>query len=360
MTRKDRNPEINPSIAALQYGVFEPFGPDQNEDIISFLASDLRRPFYQYADDGRDSWREMVSFLPDGELLVIGSGSGFSERMIYDERGNNVTIQGIDIKQNAVWAARRITRSNPRYQDARIKFSKGSVLDLSRFGKFDGVLMANVIYHVEDADGPERAIDQIARAMRPNAISVVSSRDNDNLTNLYQLSNHVSKKSKGKPIPPVYSHCDTARTLELVKVHPELEVLYVVRQDTKIYLPQSPEVLAKTGRLEQDSHLLDIREAATVIALGVQSFYPIMAHLEKNPRRDAPRVSARMLGNLSGIGSEIVGSLEDKDSPLPGIKNGRFEDEIHQAFVVFRKLTKAEIEARAIGPLAVITSTRGL
>lgn len=128
------------------------------------------RPHYRYQ---RLKYDQLIAFLPNqrfGNALDLGCGLGVLSQML---AGRAEHVLGMDISATAIRHARQRGAAL-----TNLKFEQGNILRLPRSlaGKFDLVVVADVLYYLSPLDMPTltSAVHQIADMLSPGGICLVA------------------------------------------------------------------------------------------------------------------------------------------------------------------------------------------
>lgn len=110
--------------------------------------------------------KRFVDYIREKEsILDVGCGDG---RAFEAFRGKHVAYAGVDLSEKAIAEARR------RWKDEAV-FETGDVLKLPiPDGRYDAVLALGVLHHVPSAPLRLRAVNELARALRPGGYLMIA------------------------------------------------------------------------------------------------------------------------------------------------------------------------------------------
>jgi len=147
----------------------------KNPAMLHIKDKDRYKAFYEFsAEENRNvvlnSYkRNNLKFIvPKGDIIDVGCHVGYNV-IYYAERGFNVT--GVDISENAIrYATERVEKLSTEVQD-RITLINSDISDLGDVGKYDTVILMEVLEHVID---PEEAFGRTVPLMKKDATLYVS------------------------------------------------------------------------------------------------------------------------------------------------------------------------------------------
>ena len=144
--------------------------------------------------------REAGAALAGATVLDVGCGTGFFTQL-YLERGARVT--GVDITSASV------ERLATRFPEAR--FVQADVGESAPEGRFDVVNAFDVLYHITDDGRWERAVQNLARAVAPGGLLLI--------TDLFARRGGLAEHNVVRPLER-YRSLIEAEGLSVVALHP--------------------------------------------------------------------------------------------------------------------------------------------
>ncbi|MEX2007042.1 MAG: class I SAM-dependent methyltransferase [Candidatus Saccharimonadales bacterium] len=304
--------EITPDIdAALQY--------------LSALNADRRRELYKFAYPSRNIWKEIVAELKlRGDLqgtesiLDIGTGTGvfIEELLASNHRG---AIIGADLY---------IHQFQPAHQKLKERAERGELSRGVGFIRTDAQNMIEIpdnhydvasslflIYHLSY---PAQHILEISRVVKPGGLFVVSTRDPDNLFNLWHYAGEAAGAIGAKQHEPFYRQCDIETTKNLL--YP-FEDIYSDTQDSELLVPLDINPGDRRGlSMYRDAFLSlsdSLIDSTTGQPIDENKIRDVEAYFEN---QIAPELEAFSVINLDPYGRPSI------------------QDRVHQAYFICRNI----------------------
>ena len=148
--------------------------------------------------------------LPAGaSVLDLGCGPGWMWDGGQSDFPPGLMLTLADISQGMIDEALARVGKIGRYASVEGQVADASALTFAD-ASFDAVLACHMLYHLPD---PGRALDEIARVLKPGGIVAVTTNDGDNLRLMYDLGAQVFGGTGGDPSGAVF---DLATARELV------------------------------------------------------------------------------------------------------------------------------------------------
>jgi ubiquinone/menaquinone biosynthesis C-methylase UbiE len=259
----------------------------------------------------RDMWIEMTEpFKPfiGKRIGDIGVGSGYmiDKLMAAGHRGKS-EIVGFDTAASHLAALEEILRLH--YEHERISLMFGDAADLPlEDNSLDAAAIPFVIYHVDNKKRP-RVFSEVHRAVKPDGVTVWSSRGIDNTINMWSLGNKVSEHFGAIMPPPgfFYRPFPLRRLRKTLENDPRYDVTKYVVQKEIIWIPANDEGWGRTR--EFIFTLLPLMKLPDGRSLTKAE---VIDYLENDPQENIRRDYFESLANLYG---------------------GHFPDLLHQGFV---------------------------
>jgi ubiquinone/menaquinone biosynthesis C-methylase UbiE len=145
------------------------------------------------------------------DVLDLACGDGITTLRVYGEGRHRGRIVGIDFNpDNFVAAAVKAYKNG--WTNLEFRESDARALELPDTS-FDTVFFNFGIYHME---GPQEAVEEINRVLKPGGRAIVATRSRHNLAKLYNFGGLIAKRLDQHYPGTPYPNCDFDKTKELL------------------------------------------------------------------------------------------------------------------------------------------------
>lgn len=182
-----------------------------------------------------------AGLVPSGDVLDVGCGAGWFWSSQGPELPAGLRLALIDSSPGMVAEATRRLSDHHAFASVAGHVADAVALPFAD-GSFDAAMAMHVLYHVSS---PARAIEEMARVLRPGGVAVVTTNADDNLAELFALGAQAFGGSAADPAAALFG-IDAAHGL--LKLHfssvtvETFEDSYAIRdsEDILAYLASFP------------------------------------------------------------------------------------------------------------------------
>lgn len=212
------------------------------------------------------------------EILDVGCGAGWFWRYAKDKLPENLKLTLTDISRGMVEEAQKNVEAANHYASIVNKVANATDIPFND-NTFDCVVAMHVLYHVSS---PEKAIDEMLRVLKPGGLIAITTNDDENMKELFEISSSFFGGSSTDPAAAAFNICNAEKSVEksldLVTSHVFKDIYAITDPEDLInYITSFPPGIEAddeqikelrdfvTSRMNQNSNVLNVNRVSALV-----------------------------------------------------------------------------------------------